>query len=206
MSPTPKAPHELPLRERKKEQIRRAIIGNAERLFEAHGYDQVTVAQIADASDVSVKTLFTYFRSKEDLLFQDDTLIEALLGAIASRPPGETPARAVAGVIGRMVEAQERALDELERFHRGYGSSEALRSRVLRMWAEDEDRVAALLAGGRTATPEVRLHATLLVGLVRSLTWVELKGVVADSPSPAGAIQGWVERVAGAIDRAMAGL
>jgi AcrR family transcriptional regulator len=59
------------LRERKKLQTREALLRVSRELFEARGYDQVTVAEIADAADISVKTLFTYFRSKEDLAFGD---------------------------------------------------------------------------------------------------------------------------------------
>ncbi len=70
------------LRERKKLLVRRAILDSAERLFEARGFDAVTVAEIADAANVSVKTLFVYFRSKEDLAFAVTGLIDALVAAL----------------------------------------------------------------------------------------------------------------------------
>jgi AcrR family transcriptional regulator len=77
------------LREQKKRQTRQALLDAAERLFEAHGYDRVTVAQIADAANISVKMLFTYFASKEDLAFGDEArLRDALVSAIAARPTG----------------------------------------------------------------------------------------------------------------------
>lgn len=40
------------------------------------------MAEIANAANVSVKTLFVYFRSKEDLVFTDTWLIDALLAAM----------------------------------------------------------------------------------------------------------------------------
>ena len=46
----------LPLRERKRVMTRQAILDAAERLFEERGFEHVTVAQIADAANVSVKT------------------------------------------------------------------------------------------------------------------------------------------------------
>jgi AcrR family transcriptional regulator len=48
-------------------------------------FDDVTVAEIANAANVSVKTLFAYFRSKEDLVFTDTWLIDAILAAMKDR-------------------------------------------------------------------------------------------------------------------------
>ncbi len=48
------------LRERKKRETRRVIAETARALFEQRGFDDVTVAEIADRANVSVKTLFTY--------------------------------------------------------------------------------------------------------------------------------------------------
>jgi AcrR family transcriptional regulator len=63
----------------------RTVIDAAERLFEQRGYDNVTVAEIADSANISVKTLFTYFASKEDLAFADEGELRAdLAKAITS--------------------------------------------------------------------------------------------------------------------------
>ena len=59
------------LRERKKRLTRAAIFAAAERLFSERGFEDVTVAEIADAANISVKTLFTYVRAKEELVFSD---------------------------------------------------------------------------------------------------------------------------------------
>src|SRR5215213_2476040 len=77
------------LRERKKRQTRDAIAAAAMGLFLARGFDDVTVAEIAAAADVSEKTVFNYFPAKEDLVFAraHDRLAERV-DAIRNRPPG----------------------------------------------------------------------------------------------------------------------
>jgi AcrR family transcriptional regulator len=189
----------LPLRERKKALTRDAIVAAAERLFEERGFDDVTVAEIANAANVSVKTLFVYFRSKEDLVFTDTWLIDALLAAMKDRAPGTTHADAVAGVLIEAMEGQG-ASAGIEGFHRGYGGSEALRSRLLRMWAEYEDRITACLAAeaGTGPTPEMRLHAFQLVGIVRSVTAPEVRDLIAGlGPEAAtAALEDWLRTAA----------
>jgi AcrR family transcriptional regulator len=61
----------LSLRDRKRERTRRALIDAAVALFERKGYDETTVAEIAAAADIGTRTFFSYFASKEDILFRD---------------------------------------------------------------------------------------------------------------------------------------
>ena len=60
------------LRERKKIRTRETVRREAFRLFESNGYAQTTVDQIAEAADVSPRTFFRYFPTKESVLFSDD--------------------------------------------------------------------------------------------------------------------------------------
>src|ERR1700722_7024885 len=77
------------LRERKKRITRAAIADAAAQLFSERGFASVTVEQIAHAADVSRQTVFNYFASKEEMLFDRDPEIrEALLAAVRARPPG----------------------------------------------------------------------------------------------------------------------
>ncbi|GAA3023484.1 MULTISPECIES: TetR family transcriptional regulator [unclassified Kitasatospora] len=78
------------LRELKKERTRRAISEAAIALFLEHGFDRVSVADVAAAAEVSKPTLFSYFPTKEDLVvhrFADHQ--EQAAEVVRARPPGE---------------------------------------------------------------------------------------------------------------------
>src|ERR1700721_420279 len=91
MEPTP-TPAPEGLRERKKRLTREAIFAAAGRLFAERGFENVTVAEIADAANVSVKTVFTYVSAKEELLFRGQpTVLDAVVRAVANRRLGQTP-------------------------------------------------------------------------------------------------------------------
>ncbi|MEU1370720.1 helix-turn-helix domain-containing protein [Streptomyces sp. NPDC005803] len=94
------------LRERKKIQTRRRLLAEATRLFSERGFDQVSVAEIADAADVSKMTVFNYFDSKEDLVLAP---MEEHIGDVArvvrDRVSGES---AVAGMRRQFLAAIER--------------------------------------------------------------------------------------------------
>jgi len=78
------------LRERKKARTREALQAAAMTLFARKGFEGTTVEEIADACEVSPRTFFRYFPTKEDVLFADAAARrERLLAAIAERPLDE---------------------------------------------------------------------------------------------------------------------
>jgi AcrR family transcriptional regulator len=78
------------LRERKKQRTREALIQAAFDLFGRKGFEATTIDEIADAVEVSSRTFFRYFASKEDvvLTLQEDQFT-AFYAALAARPPDE---------------------------------------------------------------------------------------------------------------------
>lgn len=80
------------LREKKKQRTRDALIRAAHELFVAQGYEATTVDEIADSVDVSQRTFFRYFTSKEEVAFALQDLIEQrYFEAVRERPAGEAP-------------------------------------------------------------------------------------------------------------------
>jgi len=93
-------PRATGLRERKKRDTRRALALAAQELVHAHGLDQVTVDEIAAEADVSVRTFFNYFSSKEEALvgIDPDVLVE-LSDELLARPTDESPREALRAVL-----------------------------------------------------------------------------------------------------------
>jgi len=78
------------LRERKKRKTRETIARVALELFSKNGYQQTTIAQIADAADVSPRTVSTYFPAKEEIVFDlNGNMKERLAAAIRNRPTSD---------------------------------------------------------------------------------------------------------------------
>ena len=79
------------LRERKKQKTRETIIKVALQLFAEKGYEHTTIAEIAEAAEVSPRTIFAYFPSKEEILFCDvPETYERFARALRERPADVT--------------------------------------------------------------------------------------------------------------------
>ncbi len=84
-------PQESGLRERKKAATRTRIHKEAMRLFERQGFGETTVAEIAAAADVSARTVYVHYPTKEDIVFGDvEPALAALDEILATRPGGIT--------------------------------------------------------------------------------------------------------------------
>src|SRR5580700_1675442 len=168
---------ELGLRERKKLRTRQLITGTAMRLFAERGFAAVPVAEIARAAEVSEATVFNYFPTKEDLVFQGMEVFEAeLLAAVAGRPAGESVVAAFARFVlqtrGFPPARDDDATRLLIAISRMIAASPALLAREGEILAHYAASLAAILAEDTAAEPgDLRpwVVARALIGTHHSL-------------------------------------
>jgi AcrR family transcriptional regulator len=102
------------LRERKKQRTRDALIRAAHEFFVTHGYEATTVDQISEAVDVSQRTFFRYFSSKEDVAFAlQDEVESRFFDAVAARPAHESPMRALRNALETTWDSIGEAIQEV---------------------------------------------------------------------------------------------
>jgi AcrR family transcriptional regulator len=121
------------LRERKKAAAIRHIQTTALELFGRHGFDKVTIEQVAEAAEVSPSTVYRYFRTKEGLVLHDeydDQLIAGLAHYLGEGMPA--------------LQAFVRALSLVDEDHFGIDEARA-RARMQLMLDHPSVRAAAYL-------------------------------------------------------------
>jgi AcrR family transcriptional regulator len=139
---------------------RRALQQAALALIAERGPDAVTVEDICAVAGVSPRTFFNYFASKEQAIIDWDPELDAYVcAAVAQRPAGESPLRAIRAVLGESVADamslsgwQERLL--LIRAH------PSLIARLVEVMS-DVRRALARGIAARTGLPEHHLYVEL---------------------------------------------
>ena len=163
------------LRERKKEQARQAIVAAALRLFDQLGFDRVTVADVAAAANVSEKTIFNYFATKYDLVYdQDEAAEEELLRAVRERAPQTSVLAAVGTFLldrygSPYTREESEALAATARIIRGSPTLAARGQLILRRYARSLAAAIAEEIGADAEDVEPRLAAHALIALQRTL-------------------------------------
>ena len=157
------------LRERKKRQTRETIAHAAMALFAEHGFDAVTVADVARAADVSEKTVFNYFPAKEDLVLHGgEERRAALIEAIRSRPEGTSivePFRAASLDFVERVEHDP--VESIVAIPRLVSQSRLLRDRLFLGWEQEAAALTPVIAE-ETGAAEGDLVAAVVA---RTLAW-----------------------------------
>jgi AcrR family transcriptional regulator len=161
------------LRERKRRLTRQRISDVATVLFSTRGFDNVTVAEVAETVGVSEKTIYNYFPTKEAMVLdQADEAIEAFAGVLRDRRPDES----LTAVTLRALREDDKRFDDIPdelveffpRFAEMVESTPALRA----AWLDMRNQLLAVAVEEIAASaqldpndPEPQIAARALVGL-----------------------------------------
>lgn len=160
------------LRERKKRQTRQHLSDVATGLFLERGFDAVTIAEIAQAADVSANTVYNYFPTKEDLfLDRSRGIVDRLSRYVRARDRGESAGEAVLRELRAQVEGVSPTvglMEGYERFMRVIEGADGLKARLWHVQQEALLHLEATLLEESGAEPGDATPA-LVAG---QLSWV----------------------------------
>jgi AcrR family transcriptional regulator len=164
------------LRERKRRLTRHLISDAATAMFASRGFDAVKVSEIADRANVSMKTLYNYFPTKESMVLDDaDELIDGLAAALRDRQAGTSITDAFVGALEASMYGFDLLDDELAAHVATTFAAMIKQTPALHAhWLEIQDRLArvaaeqlALQAGTEPADPQPAVAGWALAGLVQ---------------------------------------
>ncbi len=186
------------LRERKKAMTRRALEDAALELFARQGFEHTTVDEIADACNISPRTYFRYFATKEDVLFGDtggnsDARRAELVETISARPAGEPLLRSVREAMLTLTSHLEHDRPLLVAKSKIMAANPMLRTRSVERQRDWEAAITEALQrrdavdGAARSLLELRLLAGVATAALRAAcdTWVadggELRPLVSEA-------------------------
>jgi AcrR family transcriptional regulator len=166
------------LRERKKQQTRQRIIDAALELFTERGFDRVPVAEVARLAEVSEATVFNYFPTKEDLVYNGiEAYEETLLDTVSRRPEGTGVEEAFRDYVlrprGSLAAGDPAMIERVARAARIIAGSAALQTREQQIVDHTTRRLAEIIAAERRAgAGDMRpwVVANALMGVNRAIT------------------------------------
>jgi AcrR family transcriptional regulator len=171
------------LRERKKERTREQLVDAALRLFTQRGYEETTIDDVVDAVEVSPRTFFRYFQSKEDVLVAwVDEFIERVRHALTARPPDEEPFTALGNALTEAVAVYESKRTHFIALERFIARTPAVRAQKLeklgRCAQVMSEAVAQRLGVDAQRDLAPRLLANCAIGILGAAvnTWISQGG------------------------------
>ncbi|MFB9449313.1 TetR/AcrR family transcriptional regulator [Dactylosporangium vinaceum] len=162
-------------RELRKLEMRQRLADAAAQLFAEHGYDAVSISDVATAAGVAVQTVFNYFRTKPDLVLdRADDMLERSRRCVAERDRALTPAEALSVQVHEDID-HFAARDAS--FARGEFPAQSVESDSLRRFALQFrfDQAEAIAAAIGETDPEIhalvaRAHASGLITVMQAVT------------------------------------
>ena len=160
------------LRSRKKQRTRQEIADAALLLFATHGFDAVTIAEIARAAEVSDQTVYNYFKTKESLVFDEDEAFEArFVAMVRDRPETQSLLEAVRAQVHAFLDAlSHRPTGAQRRGSMPYlvATSAPLRRHwlaVLEQYGSVIARELVTASGGALSLPEAKVLGAALIAV-----------------------------------------
>jgi AcrR family transcriptional regulator len=157
------------LRERKRQRTHRTIARVALELFDRQGFQETTIPQIAEAADVSPRTVSAYFPRKEDLAFPDaEEEFRGFDARLRDRRPGESATDALRAFIRSTVDEDEQRVSERQARRRVIRADDGLRAHEHRSMLRVQELIAAAIAhdlgvSADALEPRMAAAATLTV-------------------------------------------
>jgi AcrR family transcriptional regulator len=169
------------LRERKKAKTRAELTEAALRQFTERGFDETTVEDIVGACDVSPRTFFRYFDSKEDVVigFYDDLGAE-LVELLAGRPPDEAPFAATRAAFESFADIYQERRNRVCAVSQLAYETPPIRARLLDKHARWENGLARELARRMQTDPETDPRPRLIAAVSLAAFSTAVRGWVAD--------------------------
>jgi AcrR family transcriptional regulator len=162
--------HDLGLRERKKRETRDRLRGVALRLAIERGVEHVTIEDIAAEADVSPRTFFNYFSSKEEVLVgPDPSSATDLVKALADRPADESPLDSVRALMLVRAEIIAAHADDIRARMQLIKGCPALLPRYFATAAAMERVLAEGIAARTGADPDLDPYPALLAGVASTV-------------------------------------
>lgn len=162
------------LRERKKRRTREHLSRVAMELFAERGLQAVTIEEICERAEVSPRTFFRYFPSKEDVVFTNDAARRAIVSdALADQLPGETLSAAIRRALEALLEHDLQEDRETARLRARLLKDEPALARHLTTltaaWIDELSEVVARRLGDhRQARVDARLSVGAMIGVLNA--------------------------------------
>ena len=162
------------MRERKKRRTREQLSRSAMELFAERGVPAVTIEEICERVEVSPRTFFRYFPSKEDVVFTNDATRRAIVrDALARQTPGETLSAAVRRAVEALIDHDLREDRDIARLRAGLLANEPVLARHLTLLTADWNRdltdvVAQRLGNSQRARVDAALAVGALTGVLNA--------------------------------------
>lgn len=155
-------------RQARTERTRACILGAAMELFDAGGYDDTTMEQIAACAQVGIATLYRYFPSKDLILLTPVLERVGLLAAhLRDRPAVEPLPEALGQAVLGYLAANDAEADAVDRLRTRLDRAPGPRARLWDVWARERSLLAEAIAARSGVDPaEVWVHASAHVALM----------------------------------------